>query len=189
MRDVDTPAKAFARMQPDILVIAGGASPVQGSFDELSWEDFSLVWETDTKATFGFFKAAISVPLKAGSKALVLSSGAGLGGSPVSGGYAGAKRMQMFLANYGQNESDNRGLGINFTSLVIKQIMAETGLGQAAAEAYAKRGGITVEQFMARFKPYITPVDVATAAMEILGSSKIESATGYAVSGQGLEAL
>ncbi len=189
MQDPQAPAAAFARMQPNILIVAGGASPKTGSFQDMNWSDFSLPWETDTKGTFSFCKAAVLSPLKPGSKVLVLSSGAGLGGSPASGGYAGAKRMQMFLTNYAQSESDNNGLGIHFATLVIKQIMGETEIGRAAAEAYAVRAGISVAEFLTRFNPAITPVDVASAALEILGSEKIESGTGFAISGQGLEAL
>jgi hypothetical protein len=45
---------------------------------------------------------------------LIVSGGAGLnpGGSPMSGGYAGAKRTQMFLCHYLQRTADARDLGI-----------------------------------------------------------------------------
>jgi NAD(P)-dependent dehydrogenase (short-subunit alcohol dehydrogenase family) len=57
---------------------------------------------------FLFCREALRAPLAPGSVVVIISSGAGLGGSPISGGYAGAKRMQMFLAKYCQAESDRR---------------------------------------------------------------------------------
>ncbi len=189
MADADTVARSFVDFKPDILIIAGGATPSSGSFHDLDWSDFSQVWETDTKATFMFLKAAINLPLDPGARVLVISSGAGLGGSPASGGYAGAKRMQMFLANYAQNESDRTGLGIDFASLVIKQIMTETELGRSAAQSYADRGNISVAEFMTRFKPYIKPQDAAEAALRIVAGDDVEKGTCYGISGQGLEVL
>ena len=47
-----------------------------------------------------------------------LSSGAALGGSPLSGGYAGAKATQRFITAYAQEEATRAGLGITFTAVV-----------------------------------------------------------------------
>ena len=66
---------------------------------------------------------------------ILISSGAGIGGSPISGGYAGAKRMQMFLASYCQKESARLGLGIRFAALVPMRLMPETELGKVAVRA------------------------------------------------------
>jgi len=43
-------------------------------------------------------KAALTLPLAAGSTVAIVSSGAAVAGSTLSGGYAGAKRMQWFMA-------------------------------------------------------------------------------------------
>jgi hypothetical protein len=43
-------------------------------------------------------QAALNQPLKPGSRVLVVSSGAAENGSPMSGGYGGAKRMLWFMA-------------------------------------------------------------------------------------------
>jgi hypothetical protein len=55
-----------------------------------------------------FSQAALTTPLPAGTTIMLISSGAALGGSSLSGGYAGAKRTQMFLADYAQKESAPR---------------------------------------------------------------------------------
>src|SRR5205809_25760 len=82
--------------------------------------------------------AAVARPLRPGSTVLIVSSGAGVnpGGSPLSGGYAGAKRMQMFLARYFQRSADARELGIRFVALAPLQFLEGTRIGEAAAAAY-----------------------------------------------------
>jgi NAD(P)-dependent dehydrogenase (short-subunit alcohol dehydrogenase family) len=47
-----------------------------------------------------------------------LSSGAALRGSPLSGGYAGAKAAIGRLTGYAAEESERAGLGIRFVSLL-----------------------------------------------------------------------
>src|SRR5437870_2779501 len=91
----DAPSRVFDVLQPDILVLCGGAFPPAAPLHEQSWEEFAVNWESDVKITFHFFKAALSRPLPAGSSVILISSGAALAGSPNSGGYAGAKRTQL----------------------------------------------------------------------------------------------
>jgi hypothetical protein len=49
---------------------------------------------------FNFCKAALLRPLPAGALVVLISSGAALAGSPISGGYAGAKRTQIFIKRF-----------------------------------------------------------------------------------------
>ena len=129
---------------PDVLVICGGALPQPALVSELNWDQFSVNWEVDTKMAFLFCRQALRVPLAAGSVVVIISSGAGFsGGASNSGGYAGAKRMQMILAKYCQAESDRRGLGIRFVALVPTNIMPETELGQAAVNCHARDLGLS----------------------------------------------
>ena len=67
-----------------------------------------------------------------------MSSGAALAGSPLSGGYAGAKAAIRFLTSYAAAESGRDGLGIRFVS-VLPQITSATALGATFAAAYAAR--------------------------------------------------
>src|SRR5262245_15115467 len=98
------PAKAFGVLQPDILVLCAGAFPPVAPLHEQTWREFAVNWETDVKIAFHFCKAALSRPLSPGASVVLISSGAAIAGSPISGGYAGAKRTQIFMANYGQKE-------------------------------------------------------------------------------------
>jgi NAD(P)-dependent dehydrogenase (short-subunit alcohol dehydrogenase family) len=125
----------FAALQPDVLVICAGALAPSAPIPNQSWQDFSANWDTDVKASFLFCKAALQGRLKPGSRVVLISSGAALsGGPPNSGGYSGAKRMQMFLAAHSQKEADRLGLGLRFMALVPMRIMAGTGVGQGGID-------------------------------------------------------
>ena len=82
---------------------------------------------------------------------LVGSSGAAQNGSPMSGGYAGAKRMLWFMAKYANGISQQKSLGIRFQVIVPQQMIGGTGVGDTGARAYAGAMGITPEAFLARF--------------------------------------
>ena len=86
-------------------------------------------------------------------------------GSPLSGGYAGAKATIRFLASYAADESRREGLGIRFIA-VLPDLTPATGLGQAAVAAYAARAGADVAAFIDGRGPALTP---AKAGQEITG--------------------
>jgi len=157
----------MTRADPDLVVVALGARPRMAPVDEHDWDSFSAVWNTDVKATFLVGQRALGRPLRAGATVIVVSSGAGLGGSPLSGGYAGAKRMQMFLAGYLQAQADRRGLGHRYVAVVPRQFLAGTAMAAAGASAYAAAAGITPEQFMARFEAPLPPDAVAAALLRV----------------------
>src|SRR6266700_6609306 len=138
-------------IRPDILALNAGATPRMGRLDQLSWEDFSVAWETDVKAGLYWLQAALNLPLKSGSRVLVGSSGAAVTGSQMSGGYGGSKRMLWFMAKYANGVSQEKNLGIRFQAIVPRQMILGTGTGDAAANAYAGSMGSTPEQFVARF--------------------------------------
>lgn len=100
--EANAPATVLEALDPDVLVHCGGALPCVAPLQNQSWDQFSRNWDTDVKASFQFCRAALRAPLRPGAIVVLISSGAALGGSPISGGYAGAKRTQMFIANYAQ---------------------------------------------------------------------------------------
>ena len=120
--DESAPSKVFGVLKPDILILCAGAFPPAAPLHEQSWQQFAVNWETDVKIALHFCKAALSEPLPGGASVILISSGAALAGSPNLGGYAGAKRTQLFIANYSQKESDRLGLGLRF-SAVAPRIM------------------------------------------------------------------
>jgi NAD(P)-dependent dehydrogenase (short-subunit alcohol dehydrogenase family) len=146
--DEGAPSRVFDVLQPDILVLCAGAFPPSAPIHQQSWQEFAVNWETDVKMAFHFSKAALSRPLAAGSSVILISSGAALAGSPNSGGYAGAKRTQLFIANYSQKESDRLGLGLRFPALAPR-MMPGTELGKHAVAGYSRYLGISAAEFRA----------------------------------------
>jgi NAD(P)-dependent dehydrogenase (short-subunit alcohol dehydrogenase family) len=186
--DEGAPAKVFGVLQPDVLVVCGGAFPPAAPLHELTWQEFTVNWETDVKIAFHFCKAALSQPLSAGALVILISSGAALAGSPNSGGYAGAKRMQIFMANYSQKESDRLGLGLRFTTLAPR-IMPDTELGQHAVAGYSRYLGLCAADFIQSMESPPTASDVAAAVLRLACYPEQSEGRVFIVSGNGLEAV
>jgi NAD(P)-dependent dehydrogenase (short-subunit alcohol dehydrogenase family) len=192
-RDATDPAQVaalLAEAEPDLVVVAAGARPRMASIDEQTWESFSAPWTVDVRIAFEVGRAALARPLRPGATVVIVSSGAGLDGSPLSGGYAGAKRTQMFVARYLQRAADARGLGIRFVALAPRQLIAGTRIGEAAAAAYGGEIGESVEAYMSRRFP--VPLDaagVARAILAIAAGEEHRDATLLTVTGTGVEAV
>ena len=67
---------------------------------------------------FNWTREALLLPLEPASAVIAFSSGAAVNGSPLSGGYAGAKATIRFIASYAAAESGRNALGIRFTSVL-----------------------------------------------------------------------
>lgn len=154
--------------KPELVVLAVGVTPPMGPFEAFDWPSFSATWNADVKAAFHLVQAALRAPLAPGSIIVLLSSGAARSGSPLSGGYAGAKRTQWMLADYAQRESDARQLGLRFVAVLPGQLVAGTTIGTTASTAYGAMLGITAEEHMRRFGEPLTPDHVATAIVGAL---------------------
>ena len=100
-----------------------------------------------------------------GSVVIAVSSGAALRGSPLSGGYAGAKATIRFLTGYAAAESEREALGIRFVS-VLPQLTPATDLGSAAVAAYAAREGVDVGAYLSRAGPVLTPEQVGKSIVD-----------------------
>jgi NAD(P)-dependent dehydrogenase (short-subunit alcohol dehydrogenase family) len=157
VRDEAAAHRILADVRPDILALNAGAKPPMGRLDQMSWADFTAPWEHDVKAGLHWLQAALNLPLKPGSRVLVVSSGAAVNGSPMSGGYGGAKRMLWFMAAYANRISEQRKLGLRFQTILPRQIILGTGIGDAAASAYAQAMDIDPEAFVARFGTPMPP--------------------------------
>src|SRR3989442_3228652 len=80
------PARVFATLSPDVLIVCAGAIPHMTPLGEQSWEQFSRNWNTDVKIALLFSQAALTTPLPSGTPISLMSSGAAISGSPLSGG-------------------------------------------------------------------------------------------------------
>jgi hypothetical protein len=119
---------------------------------------------------------------------IVISSGAALAGSPLSGGYAGAKATQRFITAYAQDESTRAGLDITFTA-VLPRLTPLTDLGRPAARAYAARAGLTDTEYARQLGGSLTPSGAGAAISELLGTKTADLVPAYLLSADGLRPL
>jgi NAD(P)-dependent dehydrogenase (short-subunit alcohol dehydrogenase family) len=154
--------------QPRVLVLNAGVSPLSRPLHEHTWETFSRPWDVDVRHAFHWTREALLRPLPPGSAVVALSSGAALQGSPLSGGYAGAKATIRFLTAYAADESERARLGIRFTA-VLPQLTPATSLGAAAVAAYAARAGMDVDAYLKDRGPALTPEQAGAAITALIG--------------------
>jgi hypothetical protein len=135
---------------------------------------------------FGWTREALLSPLAPGSTVITLSSGAALFGSPLSGGYAGAKAMIRWLTAYAAEESARGGLGIRFVSL-LPQLTPETALGAVFAAAYAARQGAGAAA-RGGPGPALTPQDAGKAVIDLVAGTAYDR-DAYVLTSAGLRPL
>jgi len=188
--DATTAERLLREFDPQLVVLAAGVRPHMGRLDELSWEAFSSTWNADTKAAFHLLQAALALPLRAGSTVAVVSSGAAIAGSPLSGGYAGAKRMQWLMAEYAQEVSDAKKFGIRFLAVLPRQLIVDTEIGETAATNYGATQGLSGAEFLKRrWKVPLDADKVGAAIVSGLRGDIANGVTAIAVSGEGIEPL
>jgi NAD(P)-dependent dehydrogenase (short-subunit alcohol dehydrogenase family) len=176
------------RYEPDVVVLVAGASPLARPLQRHTWESFSVNWHTDVRITFHWLREILLKPLRPGSRVVVVSSGAALAGSPLSGGYAGAKATQRFITGYAQDESDRAGLGISFTA-VLPRITPATDLGLTAIRAYAARSGQSEEEYLSQAGEPLTPQGAGVALVDLVRADAAALAPAYLLAAAGLQKL
>jgi NAD(P)-dependent dehydrogenase (short-subunit alcohol dehydrogenase family) len=176
------------RYRPEILIVVAGAVPLGLPLHEHTWETFSVHWQADVKIAFGWLKAALLAPLDPGSRVVVISSGAAVFGSPASGGYAGAKATQRFIAGYAAEESRRAGLGITVTA-VLPAMTPLGDVGKAGIRAYAARSGKTENDYLAGLGEPLTPELAGTAVVDLVLADPGTIAPGYLLTPGGLREL
>jgi NAD(P)-dependent dehydrogenase (short-subunit alcohol dehydrogenase family) len=174
--DAAAAGRILAEVRPQILVLNAGATPPMGPIDQLSWVDFSATWDSDVKGGLFWLQASLNLPLATGSRVLVGSSGAALQGSPLSGGYAGAKRMLWLMAKYAAGVSQQKGLGIRFQAILPTQVIAGTGVGDRAANAYASALGVEPVAYLARFGAPLPPRRFGEHVAQVLTDPQFDTA-------------
>jgi NAD(P)-dependent dehydrogenase (short-subunit alcohol dehydrogenase family) len=180
--------RLFERYQPDIVALIAGATPLLRPLQHQTWETFSVNWDTDVRMTFNWLREALLLPLRPGSRIIVMSSGAALKGSPLSGGYAGAKATQRFMADYAAQESRRKGLGIAVHA-VLPQLTSATDLGRPAVVAYAARSGLSEEEYMAQLGEPLTPQMAGAAFVQLMAGGSHTDAPAYLLTTGGLQLL
>ena len=190
--DAAVAARLLSEHRPDFVVLVAGATPHMAPLQQQTWESFSVNWQTDVRVAFHWLREILLNPLKPGSRVVVISSGAAVGGSPLSGGYAGAKATQRFLTGYAQDEAKRAHLGITFTA-ILPRFSPQTGVGGPAVAAYAARAGQSREEYLRSFVqsagPLVTPEIAGTALVDLLAEDAANLSSAYLLSGDGLKKL
>jgi NAD(P)-dependent dehydrogenase (short-subunit alcohol dehydrogenase family) len=185
--DPSLPAQLIARYRPRTMVLNAGAAPQTAPLSQQTWESFSSNWQTDVHHVFHFVRAALLRPLDPGSSVISLSSGAAVRGSPLSGGYAGAKATIRFISSYAASEAERKPLGIRFVS-VLPQITPATSLGAPFVAAYADLSGLSQEAYLAQLGPVLSVDHVANSIVD-LATDDEKSALAYLLTATGLRPL
>jgi NAD(P)-dependent dehydrogenase (short-subunit alcohol dehydrogenase family) len=186
--DEKTAGELYQQLQPDLVVLCGGAMPLLRPVHLQTWETFSVNWDVDTKAAFVWLRNALLLPAKPGSHIILVSSMAATHGSPLSGGYAGAKRMIWLLAEYAREESRRLERNLHIHCL-LPTLNPNTALGLAAMQAYAERAGVTAEQLAKRFSPPLTPAIMGQAVVDLCADPARWDRAAYRIGGDGLVAM
>lgn len=190
--DVTDPTLAprlIAEHRPQLLVLNAGATPHPAAIQDQTWQTFTRNWDTDVRHAFEFTKAALAAPLIPGSSVLSVSSGAARMGSPLSGGYAGAKATVSFISDYARLESERASLGIRFTSILPK-LTSATRLGSTFVDAYASYSGTDRASYLEQLGPVLTPDQVAEAVVELAAADPAASGhASYVLTAEGLRTL
>lgn len=172
---------------PTVLVLNAGAGPLSRPLHLHTWQSFSRTWDVDVQQVFNWTREVLLRPLPPGSVVIAMSSGAALAGSPLSGGYAGAKATIRFIASYAAAESQRNGLGIRFVS-VLPQLTPATDLGAVAVAAYAAREGMSVADFLATRGPALMPDQAGKAVADLVADPALDQAS-YLLTAAGLSPL
>ncbi|ADP82456.1 SDR family NAD(P)-dependent oxidoreductase [Pseudofrankia inefficax] len=186
--DAAMAGRFFDQYEPSIVVLVAGASPLMRPLHHQTWETFSANWHTDVQIAFHWLRESLLRPLSPGALVVVVSSGAALAGSPLSGGYAGAKATQRLISGYARDEADRAGLGITFTT-VLPRLTPLTALGAPAVRAYAARGGQTEEAYLRQLGEPLTPERAGTALVDLARTDPAGISPGYLLTSAGLKEL
>jgi NAD(P)-dependent dehydrogenase (short-subunit alcohol dehydrogenase family) len=185
--DPATASRLLDEHRPRTLVLCAGAAPQLAPLQDQTWESFSQNWTMDVAQAFHWIRNALRHPLVPGSTVIAISSGAAVKGSPLSGGYAGAKSTVRFISGYAAMESQRAGLGIDFVS-VLPQLTPATGLGAEAVAAYAERQRVDVDTFLAASGPALSAEQVGKAVLQIADGDRGEHLA-YLLTASGLAGL
>ena len=183
-----TAGRLLQDRQPDLVVLCAGASALLRPLHHHSWETFSQNWEVDAKSTFVWLRNALLLPMKPGNHIVIVSSMAAINGSPLSGSYAGAKRMLWLMADYAAQEVSRQKLGLRIHCL-LPTLNPNTDLGRAAIAGYAERAGVSSDEFAKRLTPHLTPAIMGDAVVELYSNPSRWDKLAYQIGGAGLKPL
>jgi NAD(P)-dependent dehydrogenase (short-subunit alcohol dehydrogenase family) len=183
--DATVAGRLLDEHRPRTLVLNAGAPPLSRPLQHHTWESFSRTWDVDVAQAFHWLREVLLRPVPE-STVVTMSSGAALFGSPLSGGYAGAKAAVRFATGYARDEAERAGLPVRFVSVLPD--LTPSGIGTSAVAAYAARQGVDVTTFLAGRGPALTPGQVGAAVVDLAVDPTLDQAA-YRLSATGLAPL
>jgi NAD(P)-dependent dehydrogenase (short-subunit alcohol dehydrogenase family) len=188
--DATVAADLLDRYEPEVVILVAGAGPHMRPLHQQTWETFSVNWHTDVRIAFHWLREALLTPLRPGSRVVVVSSGAAINrnGSPLSGGYAGAKATQRFITGYARDESHRAGLDITVTA-VMPTMTPYGDVGRRGIRAYAARSGQTEEEYLKELGDLLTPEIAGSALVDLVRADPATTAPEYLLTAAGLQNL
>jgi NADP-dependent 3-hydroxy acid dehydrogenase YdfG len=177
--------EVLSSCRPDAVVMVAGAAPEMKPLRDYDWDALSRPWQVDVQAAFRWLQAALRTSMS--GRFVLVSSGAALHGSPLSGGYAGAKQTQRFLAKYAAGEARAAGQDLQIQT-VLPQLNPNTALGRAGIAAYAAKAGVSPEAFAAkRFGPQpLNPEIAGQSLVALLTEAEYRDTPEFVLTGGGL---
>lgn len=180
--------RVLDQYEPEVLILVAGANPVMRPLHDQTWETFSVNWHADVKIAFTWLRAALLQPLPPGGRVVVVSSGAAINGSPASGGYAGSKATQRFIAKYAQEESRRAGLDLTVTA-VLPTMTPFGEVGRLGVQGYAARSGQTEEAYLKQLGDLLTPETAGSALVDLVLADPATTDPEYLLTAAGLRKL
>jgi hypothetical protein len=87
------------------------------------------------------------------------------------------------MARYANGVSEQKHLGICFQAIVPQQIIGDTGVGDAGANAYARAMGLKREEFLARFGAPMPPREFGEKVVSVLDDPKYAEGFAFGLKG------
>jgi len=87
------------------------------------------------------------------------------------------------MAKYANGVSKQKNLGIRFQAIVPQQIVGDTGVGDAGANAYARSMNLKREDFLARFGAPLPPRQFGEHLVAVLDDPHYATGVAFGLKG------
>ena len=148
-------ASSSIKLRPAHAGAVRRVRPQMSPLQDQNWETFSANWNVDVAQAFHWTRHALQRPLAPGSSVILMSSGAAVNGSPLSGGYAGRQGDRQV-----HRQLRRRGVGPGRPRDHLRARAAAAHGGHrpgGGGAAYAERQGVDVDTFARRPDPHLLP--------------------------------
>ena len=137
---------------------------------------------------FHWIREALLLPLAPASTVVVISSGAAVAGSPLSGGYAGSKATIRFITSYAAGRVRTRRAGHPVRVGAAEVDPGDRPRVRGGGSVRATATAASVKEYLELFGPTLDVEDVGKAAVDLVVLPDF-SPGGYLLTAAGLSLL